>query len=180
MPVPWGRCLLLLAAAAYLGIPPAGASGPVVLEIVGSARCLEGRTYCFDVTNGSLDALVPGTNATVTFVNEGRTLHDVHLGALGARDPRHRDTPSSAAFARSDTIDHGRRATFAFSVPPAAGAGVYAWCDVAGHEALGMWLGGPPGGGRRSLLPAPGSLAVAALLGGLAVSRRRVDADHDA
>lgn len=132
---------MTLAFVMVLFAPAVGAQdggGSVSLTIVASDDCTEG-TFCFEVTSGSLDDIDAGSEATVTFRNEGGTEHNLYVARQSDAASDHTNTPASAAIANSSDLQSGEEETVTFTVPSDA-SGLYFWCDVAGHESLGMWL----------------------------------------
>lgn len=180
------------------------ATPPADVNVTIEARqsgCPEGRTWCLEVTEGNLTAMDPGLRVNATFVNPAGNLgHSLYFAAHEKADEDHADTPSSAAFARIETIPGGQQASTTFTVPSNA-TRIYAWCDESGHEGQGMYLHEPSAGGNQTDgngtdgnqtdggddgtggegpspdegqgLPGPGVAAVAAAAGVASLARRR-------
>lgn len=155
------------------------------------------KVDCFRVTNGSLDGFVQGMRVHVMLENVGDNPHNVYVTTSDEADENNVDTPADAAINNSDTIDPGESTNLTFTVPGDA-SGLYFWCDVDGHETLGMWLDasvssapaddedGTDGEANESgsntsdgdgeddgnPIPAPG-LAILGLAGALAAAMRR-------
>lgn len=131
---------LTITLAALLTAPLAAAQGGTTeLTIVApqSSDCSDGKTYCFEVTEGSLSDISPGDEVTVTFKNEGQTVHNLYVTQSSNADPNNEDTSGDAAIASTEDLDQGEEATITFTAPE---DGTYFWCDVTGHEQMGMWL----------------------------------------
>lgn len=103
------------------------------------------ETYCFDVSQSSFEA---GTTVNATFENpsdNGQT-HDALVELDGTWDESHDDTngPGSSdgsgddSDAGAEDIAPGNSSSFEFTVPSDR-SDFYLWCDVTGHETLGMW-----------------------------------------
>lgn len=151
---------LLLALAA-----PASAD---TVELTFEAResdCPGDRTYCFAV-EGDLGEVAPGDTVRVTFRNAGDIDHNLLVARLDDANVGE-DTFASSAFFEMASIGPGAEAFDNFTVPADAG-GLYFWCDIAGHEQLGMWteqdFGGEDNGAALTLWPALVAVAVAGLL----------------
>lgn len=99
--------------------------------------CPSDRTYCFDLSQASFEA---GTTVNATFENpsdNGQT-HDALVELDGTWDGSHDDTANDDADAGAEDIAPGNSSSFAFTVPSDR-SDFYLWCDVTGHETLGMW-----------------------------------------
>lgn len=164
----------------------------------GDSCASDQKIDCFRVTNGSLDAFVQGMRVHVMLENVGDNPHNIYVTTSDQADGNNVDTPADAAINNSDTIDPGQSTNLTFTVPEDA-SGLYFWCDVGGHETLGMWLeasveeapeagngteeadggndssmsdGAGDGEDDGNMIPAPG-LAVVALASALAAATRR-------
>lgn len=155
------------------------------------------KVDCFRVTNGSLDGFVQGMRVHVMLENVGDNPHNLYVTTSDQADGNNVDTPADAAINNSDTLDPGQSTNLTFTVPEDA-SGLYFWCDIDGHETLGMWLNASveeaqaQGGNDTNAstgtdgtnasdddmeddgntIPAPG-LAVVGLAGALAAATRR-------
>lgn len=167
----------------------------VTLEADDGQSCTsDQKVDCFRVTNGSLDGFVQGMRVHVMLENVGDNPHNAYVTTSSEADSNHADTPADAAINNSDTIDPGQSTNLTFTVPEDA-SGLYFWCDVGGHETLGMWLessveeapaqdgndtGEPTGngtnasddGGDGNMIPAPG-LAIVGLAAAIVAATRR-------
>lgn len=146
----------------------APAASADTVELTFEAResdCPGDRTYCFAV-EGDLGEVAPADTLRLTFRNAGDIEHDLHVALLEDANVGE-DTFASSAFFQIDAIGPGAE-TFANLTVPADAGGLYFWCDIAGHEQLGMWteqdFGGDDNGAPMVLWPAVVALAVAGLL----------------
>lgn len=168
--------LLALGTLALLLIAPTASAASVSLTIVAKENCAD-SSFCFEVTQGDAASVSPGDEVTVTFQNDGSSAHNLYVAAQDDADVGG-DTPESAAIQNTDEVPSGNSTTVTFTAPSDA-SGVYYWCDVAGHEQLGMYLnqgyaGGNGGDGGDSPMPA-WTMLVAFAAVGLALARRRRD-----
>lgn len=147
-----------------------------------ASACGGDRDYCLDVVEGSLSHLSPGSTLNVTFRNEGSTDHQLTIAPLSSADSTHKDTSPERAYGTIGEVEPGASATGTVQIP-ADETAIYLWCDLSGHERLGMWLEqdltGPRDGGggveddeQQSPL-SPWSALVAVGLAAIAVGRRR-------
>lgn len=105
----------------------------------GQGCASEGKNDCYHVAEGSLDGFEQGMRVHVELVNVGSADHNVYVAEPGDADGNNIDSSGDAAINGSDTIASGESTNLTFTVPAEAD-GLYFWCDVTGHEALGMWL----------------------------------------
>lgn len=155
-----------LLALLLLPLVPAASAVDLTIE-ARDANCPGEEAYCFIVT-GDLDDVEGGATVNVTFRNAGRIEHELSAALLENADVGG-DTPKSAAFFEIDPIDAGEEETGSFVVPEDAG-GIYLWCDVAGHEQLGMYTeaefeGAGDNGAPLGVWPALVAVGVAVLAG---------------
>lgn len=119
---------------------PAATAADINLTIEArESDCPGDRTYCFVVAEGDLADLASPATVQLTFRNAGDLQHNLLVAQLGNAEVGD-DTFASAAFFQTDAIDPGNETVGNFVIPAEAG-GLYLWCDIAGHEQLGMWLG---------------------------------------
>lgn len=97
------------------------------------------KADCFHVTNGSLDGFERGMRVHIKLENVGDNPHNVFAAKGSDADSNNVDTGSDAAINGSETIDSGESTNLTFTIPDDA-EGLYLWCEVQGHETLGMWL----------------------------------------
>lgn len=140
------------------------------------SNCTGTRDLCFEVTQGNLDDIGPGTQVEVSFRNQGNTGHQFWATTKANADPSNQDTSTSSALGGTqDPVSPGNQATVTFTIPDDA-EGFYFWCDVGNHEAQGMWIlhdiTPADGGGNSPSLGVP--LVLLAGLG-LAFALRRRD-----
>lgn len=135
--------IALIAAAALLTIPAALAQQPttaLTIEADDGDTCLESQAAdCFHVVEGSPDDLETGMLVNITLENVGDNPHNIYVTDEENADTDTRDTSPDDAIAGSDTIDPGEETQFMFTIPDDT-EGLYFWCDVGPHEALGMHL----------------------------------------
>lgn len=95
------------------------------------------ETYCFEVSKSSFEA---GTTVNATFTNPSDNVatHDALVELDGTWDSSHDDTANDDADAGVEAIAPGNSSSFEFTVPDDR-SDFYLWCDVTGHEGLGMW-----------------------------------------
>lgn len=95
------------------------------------------ETYCFDVSQSSFEA---GTTVNATFTNPSDNVatHDALVELDGTWDDSHDDTDNADADAGVEGMAPGNSSSFEFTVPDDR-SDFYLWCDVTGHEGLGMW-----------------------------------------
>lgn len=179
-----GSLLALVAAVALATLagpaatPAAAHAGAYQLTLEASEDCPD-RTYCFEVTEGSLDEITPGEEIQVTLVNpESNDLeHNVKVTPLQNADP---DRETDDAKAGTDDLQPGEEASFEYFVPQGVD-GLYLWCDFGVHEGQGMYLEASFGGDGASTSgqeetngsPGPGALAALAGLAAVALLARR-------
>lgn len=123
-------------------VPTAHAQPDVSLTIEAyddADECEGDRSYCYEVEEGSVDAIEPGASVEITLVNEGSIEHELVVTPLSAADPDRSDTDESDGIDEIEPIGPGERATETFEIPEDAD-GVYLWCDIGAHEQLGMWI----------------------------------------
>lgn len=198
----WIVAALLVAASLLAGAAQAlPAEKHLTLEGDDGDSCTsDQKVDCFRVVNGSLNGFVQGMRVHVQLDNVGSNPHNVFVTTSDQADDNNVDTPADAAINSSETIDPGQSANLTFTVPDDA-MGLYFWCDVDGHETLGMWLNAtvatpvetgngtndtsaPSGAndseadadGDGNAIPAPG-LGVVGLTGALAAAARRRGSD---
>lgn len=139
------RALLALAIAALLAWAPVAQAAPsdkhIEIEADDGEGCVqEAKNDCFRVVNGtSLDGIEQGMLVHVVVENVGDAAHNLYVTEEANADENNLDTASDDAINGSDTIDPGETTDLLFAVP-ADGEGLYFWCDVGPHEAMGMWL----------------------------------------
>lgn len=122
------------------GVQALPADKHLTLEADDGESCTSDQKIdCFRVTNGSLDGFVQGMRVHVMLENVGDNPHNVYVTTSDQADDNNVDTPADAAINDSDTIDPGQSTNLTFTVPEDA-SGLYLWCEVGGHETLGMWL----------------------------------------
>lgn len=128
---------LLVASGSALAVP---ADKHLIVEADDGQGCLmEAKNDCFRVVEGSLEGFEQDTSVHIMLENVGSTAHNLFVTEAANADPMNLDTAGEDAFAETETIDPGETANLTFVVPQDAG-GLYLWCDVQTHEALGMWL----------------------------------------
>lgn len=166
--------------ALMLLVAPTASAASVSLTIVAQESCSD-STYCFEVTQGDVTSIQPGDDVTVTFENDGASasVHNFYVAAQGDADVGG-NTAESAAIANTTDVEPGDSTTVSFTAPSDA-SGLYFWCDVAGHEALGMYINqayaggnGGDGDGGDSSMPA-WTMVVAFAAVSLALARRTRD-----
>lgn len=173
-----------------LGLMLAGSLTPIAAgngqthEVTVVARedgCPDGKTFCFEVTEGDLSSLTPGDKVNVTFQNEGSLGHELYFARTADADSSHEDTGEDAAFARIEETSPGASKQKTIRIPTDAD-GLYIWCDVSGHESQGMWesitLASSDGGGTSTDGDQQGSplglwIAAVGLVGAALIARRR-------
>lgn len=99
--------------------------------------CPSGDTYCWLVEGA--EGIEPGDTVEVTVVNpsDNSVAHNFYV-MFGAPAETGGNTDGSAADHSTDDVAPGEETTLSFEVPEDADE-IYGWCDVAGHEQLGMW-----------------------------------------
>lgn len=152
------------------------------------------QVACFLVTNGSLEDLPAGGTVHLMLENAGQLDHNVFVTDAANADENNADTAGGDAIASTDTVSAGGNASVSFTVPSDAEA-LYLWCDVQGHEPLGMYLNAtvsdaPASGNGTSddgtgdeagtdaeeeanPLPAPGAVLLASAVALAALAHRR-------
>lgn len=138
------------------------------ITIEAPSECSD-TTFCFEVVDGDLDAVEAGDTVEATFVNANGAEHDLWVASLEDADVAG-DTGDDVALAGSDRIGEGEEATVTFTAPE--GDGFYFWCDVPGHEQSGMYIEASSEGAGANGAPLPGVLALLAVLGAVAITRR--------
>lgn len=143
-----------------------------------------GSQYCYKATEGDLANISAGDSVKIIFKNpdSNSAAHNIHVTLPDDADSSNEDTPESAAFASSDTIQPGEEVEIQFQVPSGSD-GLYLWCDVSGHESLGMWEeltfsgssdgGSGDSGNEQNGSPFPTAGAILALAGLALVLKRR-------
>lgn len=172
--------LLGLLASPLVGTASAhGGTDSVTIEARDSG--CSGSQYCYVVTEGSLANATAGEQVEIVFKNAGSIEHNLHVTTLSQADDANENTAGSAAFANTTNIESGNQTTLQFMVPSGAN-GLYLWCDVSGHEGLGMYKevsfggGGAPADGTdggQNGSPFPTIPVLLALAGVAIVLRRR-------
>lgn len=170
--------VLTLAAMVPLADTAVGHAGATQITLEASEDCPE-RTYCFEFTEGSPDAIAVGEEINVTLVNpESNDLdHNVHITQLGDASSD-RDTDASAAEMNTRNVAPGEQASFEYFVSQGT-QGLYLWCDVGVHESQGMYVEVPltedasTNDGETNGSPGPGALAGLLALAGVALVLRR-------
>lgn len=180
---------LLVAGLLPLGVAGAQEGTDQMTVVAHESGCEGDRDFCFEVTEGDPGELSAGDEVEVTLRNpsENPSSHNLYVTTPDQADEEDRDTPEDAAIENTTTVEPGAETTMTFTVPDDAD-GLYWWCEISGHESLGMWLesavasgeGGADGqdgadgdtSGNDSPLPA--GLALVALAGvALAAGVRR-------
>lgn len=186
-----------LLAAGFLAAP--GSAAPADVHVTLTAT--EGpdcdpttaEAACFIVSNGSLSDLPAGGTVHLMLENTGQLDHNAFVTDAANADENNLDTAGDDAVASTDTVSAGGNTSVTFTVPSDADE-LYIWCDIQGHEPLGMFMtasvgpavsdggdgadGGDDDGSEgddANPLPAPGALALAGAAGiaVLAEARRR-------
>lgn len=156
---------------------PGVASAPQGDHVTLSARdegCPEPHQLCLLSTGQSLDAFQPGQRVFLIYENQASDDHNLYVTTVDRADPARENTDGSQAIAHSAIfVAPGQSEEFAVDVPTDA-TGLYFWCDLGNHEALGLRLvhewstqddgdaeGGAPGPGFAALLLVVVGLAVA-------------------
>jgi hypothetical protein len=140
----------------------------MAIEAREGGACPGSNEFCFEVVEGNVADIGPGTQVEIIFRNDGAATHTLDVTTYANRDPGHTDTSPDGELAGSGDISGGDATTIQFTVPADA-EGIYFWCDVSGHEQLGMWMESSFSGQEGSPVsdPAPSfvaaSLAVVAL-----------------
>lgn len=170
---------LILIPLALLPSATAQADTSLVIEAYDQdGECPGERTYCYEIEEGSLDAIAPGSSVEITLVNEGEIEHELAVAPLEAADPDREQTSESDSIGEIPPIEPGERETATFEIPENA-TGVYLWCDIGAHESLGMWLAQSfsedtaGADGTENGAPAPLAGTVLALSTAAAVRRAR-------
>lgn len=139
----WLAACVLVAALATAAFPVGQAQGVTEVTVVATegpdCPAPEGKALCLLVEEGSPADIPQGTLVALTLRAEGQAPHNVHVTTPSEADANHTDTPASAAFAQTETIEPGSETNLTFQVPWDA-EGLYLWCDVGNHEPLGMWI----------------------------------------
>lgn len=178
--------MALMLVAALAPVATAQTGGNVTVTALENG-CPGGRTFCFEhAVDGQL---TPGTEISFTFVNaeENQAPHNLYVTLDQDYDEDNAQSDAAEAEGNTEDLPPGEEATFTVMLASNAQQ-IYYWCDVVGHESLGMWgtipvesaNGGtgddtPPGDGEEeSGSPGPGALALlaAAALGAVALGRR--------
>lgn len=183
------RSLVLLAALSVLALvagpvvsPAAAHAGATQITLEAQEDCPD-STYCFEVTQGSLDEVKPGEEINVTLVNPSSNSlsHNLHLVDSADADEGG-DTAASTAEASTPNVSPGEQASFEFFVPQGM-SGLYLWCDVGAHESQGMYTstsfdgsggqGDDGGDGGTNGSPGPGAIVGLLAVAGAALALRR-------
>jgi len=162
--------------------PAVAHGGATELTFEASEDCPD-STYCFDLTNGSLEDIETGENIDVTVVNpedNGRP-HNLQVAPLDAAS-EDRETSKDEAGAGTENLEPGEQTSFEYFVPNGAD-GLYFWCSFGAHESQGMYVEAPFDGdssdgsssdGEQNGSPGAGVLGLLAAAGAaLAIQRRR-------
>lgn len=134
--------MLAVIGLATMALPPAAMADPShqvhVTATAQESGCPGERTFCWETEmDGSISA---GDNVKVTVVNpqESSSEHDF-FATWGAYDQEHQDTePGNDSAGTNGSIAPGEETSFNFTVPDDAET-LYYWCDISGHEQLGMY-----------------------------------------
>lgn len=170
--------LLAMALLVPLAAPAAGHAGATQITVEASEDCPD-RTYCFEVTEGSVEEIKAGEEINITLVNPSSNSleHNLQIGELSDAN-QDRGTDASAAQASTRTLSPGEQASVEYFVPQGS-SGLYLWCDVGVHESQGMYLEVPLGdqastdsSGETNNSPAIGALALLAVAGAALTLRR--------
>lgn len=130
--------LAVLAVAATASALPADKH--IALEADDGQGCVsEAKNDCYHVVNGTLEGFEQGMVVHVELTNAGSAPHNVYVTESANADPNNVDTSGDDAINGTDTISEGEETGMMFQVPEDAG-GLYFWCEIDGHETLGMWL----------------------------------------
>jgi hypothetical protein len=186
---------LVVLAGATAALP---ADKHLVVEADNGQSCEDpDKNDCYRVTEGSLEGFAQGMDVHIVLENVGSAPHNIFVTESANADDNNLDTAGEDAINSSATVEPGEVTNLTFTVPADA-EGLYFWCDVETHEALGMWMeaqvatelqvepsdpadeGNETGGGNGSddvgrFLPAPGPIAALAssFVAGLILRRRR-------
>lgn len=139
------RALTAIAVVAVLGLAGTATAAPadkhVYLEADDGTGCLqEGKNDCFRVTNDTtLDGFAQGDLVHVVLENVGDNPHNVYATETANADENNLDTAADDAINGTETVEPGETTDMMLEVPGEA-QGLYFWCDVGTHEAMGMWL----------------------------------------
>ena len=135
------RALFALLVLATIVAPPAAASeGDNFTHVVVNATedgCPAGKTFCFDATvHGEI---TDGETIEVAFTNlaANSSPHNFCFVIGDDYDPLHKDS-QPVADQCTEMLQPGDSAELTIVLPTGA-MDTYFWCDVAGHETLGMW-----------------------------------------
>lgn len=179
--------LAIIAALALLAGPLAGTAtghaGTDTFTIEPRESGCSGSQYCYVATEGDPANVSAGDQVRIIFKNpsSNSAAHNFHVTLPDQADSSHQDTPTSASFASTSDVQPGEQEELQFQVPSGA-SGIYWWCDVSGHEDLGMWTeltfsgsGGDGGsdGGSENGSPFPAVGAILAVAGLALVLKRR-------
>lgn len=111
--------------------------------------------FCWDVP---VTGVAPNSTLNLTVVNGGQDAHNFYVDWDGDFDETNTDSDPQAAEANLDRLESGDSGDISFTVPADAEQ-LYIWCDIPGHEELGMFsfvaVGtptGPPGEGEEGLV----------------------------
>lgn len=130
--------LATLTLIAFASAPAMGQSGATVDLLAKESGCSGGKTFCFDVElTGTIE---PGSTVTfnVEVASSAASPHNAYVTVEDDYDTDHTNTDSGAAEGNTADLDPGESASFTVEVPDDA-TELYYWCDVSGHETLGMW-----------------------------------------
>lgn len=187
---PSSRMLVALSLVALVGLtagplaaPASAHAGADAVTIEASEDCPD-RTYCYEVTSGSLEEVSGGDTLEITFKNPSSNSlnHNLHIARLSDANVGE-DTAAEDAYASTEDLEPGNQTTLEAQVPSGAD-GIYLWCDVGVHEGQGMYKevhtgsedGGSSDGTDDDQNSSPGLGAAAALVAfagvALALTRR--------
>lgn len=162
---------LTVAAFAAVAIAPilASAQDERITATARESGCGD-TTLCFDLSGAA--SVAPGATVEFTLVNpdDNDSHHNLYVDTTGDYDTNHDDTAADAAEQNTDDVDPGNQTTLTVTAP--MDGDLYIWCEVSGHESLGMWAripvtsdttNGDDGTGDGGQNGVPGFGAVAAL-----------------
>lgn len=137
----WLAGLLIASLLAFAGSAGAlPADKHLVVEADNGQGCEDpAKNDCYRVTEGSLDGFEQGMDVHVMLENVGSAAHNIFVTESANADENNLDTAGGDAINSSATIESGETTNLTFTVPADA-EGLYFWCDVDTHEALGMWM----------------------------------------
>jgi hypothetical protein len=128
---------LVVLAGATAALP---ADKHLVVEADNGQSCEDpDKNDCYRVTEGSLEGFAQGMDVHVLMENVGSAPHNIFVTESANADDNNLDTAGEDAINSSATVEPGEVTNLTFTVPADA-EGLYFWCDVETHEALGMWM----------------------------------------